>query len=104
MDKMARFAQMNAMEKSAEKGNYENWNMQQMMMQQMMMQNQMMNNQMANNNQQTPQQQQPPQQQANSMSRDEVMKALKDLGELKQMGILTDEEFETKKKELLAKL
>jgi membrane protease subunit (stomatin/prohibitin family) len=37
-------------------------------------------------------------------SRDTIMKALKDLGELKSAGILTDAEFEAKKKELLAKL
>jgi hypothetical protein len=37
-------------------------------------------------------------------SRDAIMKALKDLGELKTAGILTDAEFEAKKKELLAKL
>jgi hypothetical protein len=37
-------------------------------------------------------------------SRDAIMKALKDLGELKSAGILTDAEFEAKKKELLAKL
>ena len=37
-------------------------------------------------------------------SRDAIMKALKDLGELKAAGILTDAEFESKKKELLAKL
>jgi membrane protease subunit (stomatin/prohibitin family) len=38
------------------------------------------------------------------MSRDEAMKLLKDLGELKQAGVLTDEEFDAKKKELLARL
>jgi membrane protease subunit (stomatin/prohibitin family) len=38
------------------------------------------------------------------MSRDEAMKLLKELGDLKQMGVLTDEEFESKKKELLARL
>ena len=37
-------------------------------------------------------------------SRDTIMKALRDLGELKSAGILTDAEFEAKKKELLAKL
>ncbi len=37
-------------------------------------------------------------------TRDGIMKALKDLGELKAAGILTDAEFEAKKKELLAKL
>lgn len=37
-------------------------------------------------------------------SREQIMATLKQLGELKQMGILNDAEFETKKKELLAKL
>jgi membrane protease subunit (stomatin/prohibitin family) len=37
-------------------------------------------------------------------SREQIMATLKQLGELKQAGILTDAEFETKKKELLAKL
>lgn len=64
-----------------------------------------MANQMMQGMQQQPQQQ--AQQAAGAgaaMSRDEVMKALKDLGELKQMGILTDDEFNAKKAELLAKL
>lgn len=38
------------------------------------------------------------------MSKDEIMKLLKDLGELKASGILTEEEFNAKKTELLAKL
>ena len=38
------------------------------------------------------------------MSRDEIMKTLKELGELKEMGILTDQEFNDKKKDLLSKL
>lgn len=37
-------------------------------------------------------------------SRDQIMKTLKELGELKAAGILTDAEFDAKKKELLAKL
>lgn len=99
IDKMARIKQANAIEKAAENGNYEGFNMSQMMMQQMMMQQQMMQQQMHNNpNAQQPAKQEP------AVSRDEVMKMLKDLGELKQMGILTDAEFEAKKKELLAKL
>ena len=76
-----------------------------MMMQQMMMQNQMtqQNLQNQNNNQgyNQNQQQTPP---APKPSRDEIMKSLKDLGELKSMGILTEAEFEQKKKELLAQL
>jgi membrane protease subunit (stomatin/prohibitin family) len=37
-------------------------------------------------------------------SREAIMSTLKQLGELKTAGILTDAEFEAKKKELLAKL
>jgi membrane protease subunit (stomatin/prohibitin family) len=37
-------------------------------------------------------------------SKDQIMATLKQLGELKTAGILTDAEFEAKKKELLAKL
>jgi hypothetical protein len=39
-----------------------------------------------------------------AVNRDEIMKTLKDLGELKAAGILTEAEFDAKKKELLAKL
>ncbi len=38
------------------------------------------------------------------MTREEVMQALKELGELKTTGILTEDEFNDKKKELLARL
>ena len=37
-------------------------------------------------------------------SKDQIMAMLKQLGELKAAGILTEGEFDTKKKELLAKL
>ncbi|HEY0251999.1 MAG TPA: SPFH domain-containing protein, partial [Kofleriaceae bacterium] len=37
-------------------------------------------------------------------SRDQIMSTLKQLGELKAAGVLTDAEFEAKKKDLLAKL
>jgi hypothetical protein len=37
-------------------------------------------------------------------TREQILATLKQLGELKAAGILTDAEFETKKKELLAKL
>jgi membrane protease subunit (stomatin/prohibitin family) len=47
----------------------------------------------------------PPAAESNAaQSKEDVMKMLRELGELKQMGILTDEEFESKKKELLARL
>lgn len=38
------------------------------------------------------------------VNKDEVLKLLKELGELKSAGILTEEEFSEKKKELLSKL
>jgi membrane protease subunit (stomatin/prohibitin family) len=96
VDDMAKFQQfqvVNAIEKSAENPKGGNAGMDMGMglgMAQMFM-NQMNQNQ--NQNQQQP-----------KMGRDEVMKTLKDLGELKAAGILTDEEFDTKKKELLARL
>ena len=37
-------------------------------------------------------------------TKDDIMKMLKELGELKTAGILTEEEFNAKKTELLAKL
>lgn len=40
----------------------------------------------------------------NKESKEEILKLLKELGELKASGILTDEEFTEKKKELLTKL
>ena len=44
------------------------------------------------------------QQRAPAESKDQIMAMLKQLGELKAAGILTDTEFDAKKKELLAKL
>lgn len=41
---------------------------------------------------------------AKAQTREEIMTTLKELGSLKESGILTDEEFEAKKKELLARL
>ena len=38
------------------------------------------------------------------MTREEVLSTLKELGDLKAAGILTDEEFDAKKKELLSAL
>ena len=105
IDKMTRIKQANAVEKAAENGNYGDFQAGQMMQQQQMMQQMMMMQMM---NQQNPNAANPQQAQQNNaqpaMSRDEIMKNLKDLGELKSMGILTDEEFEAKKKELLARL
>jgi hypothetical protein len=45
-----------------------------------------------------------PQQQRPGESKDQIMAMLKQLGELKAAGVLTDTEFDAKKKELLAKL
>lgn len=99
INKMQQLNQMDVDKLAAERGNYEGMKgarndlmMQQMLMQQMMQQQQQQQNQQQQNNA------------APSMSREEIMKTLKELGELKEMGILTDEEFNTKKKELLAKL
>ncbi|MCH2021039.1 MAG: SPFH domain-containing protein [Saprospiraceae bacterium] len=99
ISKMQAFNQMDVDKISAEKGNYENMKgaRNDLMMQQMMMQ-QMMQNQNQNQNQNTPKDDN------EKMSRDEIMKTLKELGELKEMGILTDDEFNDKKKDLLAKL
>jgi membrane protease subunit (stomatin/prohibitin family) len=53
------------------------------------------------NQQQQGNQQQPPVQKMNA---DEIMSAIEKLGKMKESGLLTQEEFDTKKKELLAKL
>lgn len=62
----------------------------------------MMANMMMQNMQQ--QQAQPSGQQAAPASKDDIMKTLKDLADLKTAGIITEEEFAAKKAELLAKL
>ena len=54
--------------------------------------------------QNTNQQQQTGQQQTEKMSSDDIMNAIEKLGKMKESGLLTQEEFDTKKKELLAKL
>jgi len=59
-----------------------------------------MGQQMQNQQQQGNQQQQPVQ----KMSADEIMGAIEKLGKMKESGLLTQEEFDTKKKDLLAKL
>jgi membrane protease subunit (stomatin/prohibitin family) len=107
LNKMERFAQMDALKESSKHGmnpqQFQN-NQQQMFMQQMMM-NQMMQNMMGNQN---PMQNQQQNLQNSTpepkLSREEIMKNLKELGELKEMGILTQEEFDKKKTELLAQL
>jgi len=106
MSKLERMNQMDVNKTAAEKGNYENMKgsqnnlmMQQMMMQQMMQnmnKNQNTNQNQSNNNNNDDDD--------DEMSRDEIMDTLKELGQLKEAGILTDEEFNAKKKDLLAKL
>jgi membrane protease subunit (stomatin/prohibitin family) len=104
LNKMQTFNQMDVDKIAAEKGNYENMKgarndlmMQQMMMQQMMQNMQNNNNQGNNNNNNNSDKD-------DKMSKEDIMKTLKELGELKQMGVLTEAEFDEKKKELLAKL
>jgi membrane protease subunit (stomatin/prohibitin family) len=63
--------------------------------------NQMMNNQ---NQQQQPNVQARGVEPQKQESRADIISALKELGSLKEMGILTQEEFDGKKKELLARL
>lgn len=93
LNKMQQLNQMDVDKIAAERGNYEDMKgarndlmMQQMLMQQMMQQQNQQNNPSTN------------------ISRDEIMKTLRELGELKEMGVLTEEEFNAKKKDLLAKL
>ena len=59
---------------------------------------------MANMMMQNMQKQNPEGQTPIVVSKDDIMKMLKDLGDLKNNGILTEEEFNEKKKELLARL
>lgn len=104
INKLDQFAQMRAMEESAKHGmnpqNFQN-NQQQMMMQQMMMQQmmqQMMNNGGQGGNQGGNQGG------GKKPTSDEIMASLEKLGKLKEMGVLTQEEFDKKKAELLAQL
>lgn len=108
VDDMNKFLQMQTglgMTKDNPGGNNTGGNMMQTMMEMnlgMNMVNQMMNAQNQNNNKQTP---------TNASNtnnadaeREKIMATLKQLGELKEMGVLTQEEFDAKKKELLSKL
>lgn len=102
LNKFQQFQMSKSMEESAKSGgnmSSPGADMTALMMQQMMM-NQMQNN-MNNPNNQNPQNNQGG---GEKQGKDEIMKMLKELGELKANGILTQEEFDTKKKELLAKL
>jgi membrane protease subunit (stomatin/prohibitin family) len=96
MSKFSQFQQANAIEKAAENpgggagegiGMGMGFGMAQMMMNQQ--------NQAANAPQQTG---------SKAQTREEVLATLKELGSLKEAGILSDTEFEAKKKELLARL
>jgi len=103
MNKFQQFQISNAIEKSAENptGNNSGIDMGMGMGMAQMFMNQMNQNQQQNQN--TPSNQQ--QNDSNkSMTRQEIMDTLKGLGDLKAAGILTDEEFNTKKTELLARL
>lgn len=100
LNKFTQFQQAKALEDAAKNGGgvaQPGMDMANMMMTNMMMQN--MQNQQ---NQQNQQQNAAPAK--DEMSRDDIMKTLRELGELKTMGVLSEEEFDAKKKELLAKL
>jgi membrane protease subunit (stomatin/prohibitin family) len=64
----------------------------------------MMANMMGNMTQGVNQQGNNQQQAAPKMSMDEIMSAIEKLGKMKEMGLITQEEFDTKKKDLLAKM
>ncbi len=104
LNKMDRMAQIEAMKESSKHGmnpqTFQN-NMQQNFMQQMMM-NQMMQNMMGNQgmNNQNMQNQQSNQ----GGAEDDIMAKLAKLNKLKEAGLITQEEFEKKKAELLAQL
>ncbi len=96
MNKFQQFQQANAIEKAAENpgggagegiGMGMGFGMANMMM-----------------NQQQNQQQQPQQSASKPQTKEEILATLKELGGLKEAGILTDEEFEAKKKDLLGRL
>jgi hypothetical protein len=108
LNKMDKFAQMEAMKESAKHGlnpqNFQN-NMQQNMMQQMMMNQmmqQMMNNQMGGNNQMNPMNQNNQNNQGGG--EEDIMTKLAKLNKLKEAGLITQEEYDKKKAELLAQL
>ena len=96
MSKFQQFQMANAIEKSAENPGGGNAGLDMGMGMGMA---QMFMNQMNQNQQQNQQQSSD-----KKMSREEIMDTLKGLGDLKAAGILTDEEFNTKKAELLSRL
>lgn len=99
MNKFQQFQISNAIEKSAENPNGGNTGIDMGMGMGMA---QMFMNQM-NQNQNPPQSQQQ-NDSGKAITRDEIMDTLKGLGDLKAAGILTEEEFNAKKTELLARL
>ena len=97
MNKFQQFQQSNAIEKAAENPNGGagegigaglGFGMAQMFM------NQQNQNQNQNQNAPVPQKE----------TKEDIINLLKELGQLKEVGVLTQEEFDTKKKELLARL
>ncbi|MFW5658628.1 MAG: SPFH domain-containing protein [Bacteroidota bacterium] len=114
IDKFMKFQMGSSMDSPGGEGQGGSGDMSEMM--KMMMSMGMANNMMQNmqgsmgGQQQAPQQQAPqqqaqaPAQDAGDSERDKVMATLKQLGELKEMGVLTEEEFNKKKADLLAKL
>ena len=91
LNKFQQFQQAKSMEDAAKNGGG-NMDMAGMMMANMMMQN--MQNQQQNQQNTQNNQNQPPVQ-----SKEDIMKTLKDLAELKAAGVLTEEEFNEKKKD-----
>ncbi|MEL6865885.1 MAG: SPFH domain-containing protein [Bacteroidota bacterium] len=103
MSKFSQFQQAQAIEKAAENpgggagegiGMGMGFGMANMMMQQQQQQQQ----------QTPPPADSPTGDEAKAQTREEIMDTLKELGQLKEAGVLTQEEFDTKKKELLARL
>ena len=93
MNKFQQFQQANAIEKAADNpggGAGEGIGMGMGMG----MANMMMNQQQKNSDQES----------TKPQTKDDIMKTLKELGELKKAGVLTAKEFDAKKKELLARL
>lgn len=108
LNRFTQFQQAKALEDAAKNGGnmaQPGMDMANMMMTNMMMQQ--MQNQNQNQNPQANQNTAPPAQEQVSpekKARDEIMTTLKELAELKTAGILSEEEFDAKKKELLSRL
>ncbi|MEM9920063.1 MAG: SPFH domain-containing protein [Bacteroidota bacterium] len=99
MNKFTQFQSANAIEKAAENpggGAGEGIGMGMGFGMANMMMNQQQNQAQNQNQQQAPT--------TKATTREEIMSTLKELGQLKEAGVLTDAEFDEKKKELLARL